>query len=133
MANPSKRIGTRAETNVSRFLTERGLRTTRRALAGSEDEGDLRMLLPSGEEITLEVKAGKQTRSVSRSKLNEWKRQTEAESGNSGCRGALVIVKYQRALADAEVWLPIAQWKGGTEGWAMEYLDDFADAMYATS
>lgn len=133
MSNPSKRIGTRAETNVTKFLTTHGLRTMRRTLAGSNDEGDLRMLLPSGEEVTLEVKAGKQTRSISRSKLNEWKRQTMVESDNSGCRGMLVVVRYQRALSDAEVWLPNSQWGGKLSGWTMKYLDDFADEMWAMS
>ena len=37
MPNPSKAIGTRAETKVARFLTQRGLRTERRALAGSRE------------------------------------------------------------------------------------------------
>lgn len=133
MANPSKQIGTRAETNVARFLTQRGLRTTRRALAGSDDEGDLRMLLPSGEEVTLEVKAGKQTQDLTRARLGEWKRQTLQEGENSGCKPGLVIVRYRHRLSDAEVWLPNSQWGGRLRGWTMQYIDDFADEMWSMS
>lgn len=124
MANPSKQKGTRAETKVARYLTNNGLRTERKALAGSADEGDLRMLLTDGTEVTLEVKTGKQTANYRRSQLEEWKRQTLEESKNSGCIAALVIVRYRRALTDAEVWTPNGQWRYGT-GWSMTYIDDF--------
>lgn len=129
MANPSKEKGTKAETKVARYLTDRGLPTERRALAGANDMGDLRMLLPSGEEVTLEVKAGKQTQSFPRSRMDKWKRETLQESRNSKCRCALVIVKYRRAFADTEVWLPNSQW-GGVNGWTMIHIDMFADAMW---
>lgn len=132
MSNPSKRKGTAAETKVSRFLNMRGLRTERKALAGSSDEGDLRTMLPSGEEITLEVKAGVQTSSPSRSLIGEWKRQTLQEGRNSGCKPALVIVKYRRKLTDAEVWLPNSRW-GGPNGWTVTYLDEFANMMWSMS
>lgn len=129
MSNPSKRIGTAAETKVSRFLNMHGLRTERRALAGSNDEGDLRTILPNGEEVTLEVKAGKQTQNYPRSRLDEWKRQTIVEGENSGCRPALVIVRYRRSFEDAEVWLPNSLW-GGVNGWTMLYIDQFADMAW---
>jgi Holliday junction resolvase-like predicted endonuclease len=131
MANPSKAKGTRAETKIARFLAERGLRTVRRALAGSADEGDLRMFLPDGEEVTVEVKAGKQTAAPSRSLLDSWMRQTMEESENSGCRSLLIVVRYRRPFADAEVWLPNSQWGGGIRGWTMVRIDDFADEMWA--
>lgn len=133
MSNPSKVIGTKAETKVARFLTQRGLRTGRRAPAGSDDEGDLRMLLPGGEEVTLEVKAGRQTKDPSRSKLEDWKRQTLVESENSGCRSALVVVRYNKPFVNAEVWLPNSQWGGRMRGWTMQYIDDFADEMWSMS
>ena len=129
MANPSKQKGTRAETNVARFLTARGLPTERKALAGSADKGDLRTILPDGTEVTLEVKAGKQTANYNRSTLNEWKRQTCVESMASGCPAALVIVRYRRSLYDAEVWLLNGRWRCG-RGWTMTYLDDFADECW---
>ena len=129
MANPSKDKGTKAETRVARYLTAHGLRTRRRPLAGSADKGDLLMLLPSGEEVTLEVKTGKQTQNFPRSRMDRWKRETLQEGRNAKCRCALVVVRYRRAFDDAEVWLPNSQW-GGVNGWTMVHIDTFADAMY---
>ena len=130
MSNPSKRKGTAAETRVSRFLNMHGLRTERKALAGSNDEGDLRTILPNGEEVTLEVKAGKQTQNYPRSRLDEWKRQTIVEGENSGCRPALIIVRYRRSFEDnTEVWLPNSLW-GGVNGWTMLYINQFADMAW---
>lgn len=124
MANPSKAKGTRAETKVVRYLVDHGIHAERKALAGSTDKGDLRMLLKDGTEVTLEVKAGKQTSNYSRSMMSEWREQTLVESINSGCPAMLVIVRYRRAFADTEVWMPNNQW-GGQPGWTMVYLDDF--------
>lgn len=129
MSNPSKAKGTRAETKVARYLTAQGLPTRRKPLAGSTDEGDLRMLLPSGEEVTLEVKAGKQTQNFPRSRMERWKRETLQEGRNSKCRCGLVVVRYKRAFTDTEVWLPNSQW-GGVTGWTMVHIDTFADAMW---
>lgn len=132
MANPSKRKGTVAETKVSNYFNEHGLRTERKALAGSNDEGDLRTFLPDGEEVTVEVKTGQQTQNYPRSRLDDWKRQTLQEGHNSGCRPILVIVRYRRRFTDAEVWLPNSRW-GGQNGWTMAYIDDFVDAMWTLS
>lgn len=129
MSSRSKVIGTRAETKVARYLSDHGLPTKRKALAGSLDEGDLRMLLQDGMEVTLEVKAGKQTQNYNRAKLTEWKRQTIEESKNSGCRAMLVVVRHQRRFDDAEVWIPLWQWdpmlQRLTSAWIMMYIDDF--------
>lgn len=135
MANPSKQKGTRAETNVARYLTAHGLRTARRPLAGSADQGDLHTTMPNGMEVTVEVKAGKQTQHYTRSQLEEWKRQTIVEHGNSGSNMCmLVIVRYRRNMESAEVWLPNFQWFGETmPGWTMLYLDEFSDMLWATS
>lgn len=127
MANPSKAKGTRAETKVARYLNANGLECERRALAGSDDEGDLRLVLRDGSEVTVEVKAGKQTTNYSRSQLREWMRQTTAESLNRGCPGILVIVRYRRAFEDAEVWIPTEEW--GMRGWTMVHIDDYASEM----
>lgn len=128
MSNPSKAKGTRAETKVANYLTANGLRTARRPLAGSADKGDLCMLLPSGEEVTLEVKAGKQTQNFPRSRMDRWKRETLQEGRNAKSRCALVVVRYKRSFDDAEVWLPNSQW-GGVNGWTMIHMDMFVDAM----
>ena len=127
MANPSKAIGTRAETKVKRYFNDHGLRCERKALAGSDDEGDLRLYLNDGTEVAVEVKAGKQTANYNRTKLSDWKGQTLAESINSDCPAMLVIVRYRRSFDDAEVWLPNVQWGGQLGGWTMTYIDDFVE------
>ncbi len=128
MANRSKDIGTRAETKVARYLSSKGFPTERKALAGAADKGDLRMTLPDGTEVTLEVKAGAQTSYCPRGLMDKWKEQTLVEAHNSGCKAALVIVRYNRKFRDAEVWIPNALW-GGRVGWSMSYLDDFVEEM----
>lgn len=128
MSNPSKAKGTRAETRVSWFFDNHGLPCHRRALHGAADQGDLAMFLPDGTEVTVEVKAGKQTQNYSRSVVEEWRRQTLAESENSGCPAILVIVRYRRSFLDAEVWMPNSQW-GGQVGWTMAYIDEFVREM----
>ena len=133
MSNPSKQKGTRAETRVARYLTTRGLETTRRALAGSADEGDLRMLLKDGTEVTLEVKAGTQTANYGRTLFEKWKNQTIIEGEHAGCTPALIVVRHRRPLANAEVWIPGMQWDNDQTkwipaprgAWSMMYLDDF--------
>ena len=127
MANPSKDKGTRAETKVARYLSECGLPTERKALAGSADRGDLRMTLPNGTEVTIEVKAGKQTQNYPRSMVEDWRFQTLVEAANSGTPGMLVIVRYRRRFEDTEVWLPNMQWGGMRPGWTMMYLDEFVE------
>lgn len=129
MANPSKAIGTRAETMVKNYFNSHYLRCERKALAGSDDEGDLRLYLKIGSmetEVTVEVKAGKQTQNYPRSRMDEWKQQTIAESGNSDCIAMLVIVRYHRRLVDAEVWMPNWLWWGHS-GWTMMYLNQFLE------
>lgn len=135
MANPSKAKGTHAETRVRTYFSSRGLRCERKSLAGSADEGDLRLYLPNGTEVTVEVKAGKQTANYPRSRVDEWKRQTLVEGENSGCPCLLIIVRYMRRLDSIEVWIPNSQWFAALSnykddvclpsGWTMMYLGDF--------
>lgn len=127
MSNPSKAIGTRAETKVKRYFNDHGLRCERKALAGSDDEGDLRLYLNDGTEVTVEVKSGKQTMNYNRTTLNAWKSQTLTESINSDCPAMLVIVRYRRAFEDAEVWMPNSEWDG--PGWTMMYIDDLVKSI----
>jgi len=126
MANPSKAIGTRAETNVVKYLRGQGLRAERKALAGSADEGDVRVTLEDGTELALEVKAGKQTKAYSRGQLREWQRQTTVEAENSGHPCILVITRYNHALKDAEVWV---ENKGYPVTWTMMYLDELQEYL----
>ena len=129
MSNPSKAKGTRAETKVRRYFDDRGLRCERKALAGSNDEGDLRLFLPNMlEEVTVEVKAGKQTANYNRTQLDEWKRQTLDEAINSHHPAILVVVRYRRKLEDAEVWIPNVT-EDGIRAWTMVYLDEFVNVV----
>lgn len=105
MSNPSKAKGTRAETQVVRFLRERGLPASRRPLHGSKDEGDIIVHCPFGEPVVLEVKAGKQTQNPNRKQLAEWLDQAWVERSNSGMQCILVVVRYNRRLKDADCWL----------------------------
>ena len=129
MANPSKAIGTRAETKVKNHFIDHGFRCERRALAGSDDEGDLRLYLKDGTEVTVEVKAGKQTQNYPRSRVEDWRKQTLRQSKNSGCnQSMLVIVRYKRDFKDAEVWFPNFEWESLIQpGWTMMYLDEFTE------
>lgn len=103
--NKSKAKGTRAETRVVRYLAALGIKAERRALSGSADNGDIKVTI-GDKEYTLEVKAGKQTENPSRSQFQEWMTQTRIEATNARCSAALVIVRYRRALKDAEVYIP---------------------------
>ena len=123
MANPSKAIGTRAETKVARYLTGHGFHTERKALAGSSDKGDLRMVREDGSEVTVEVKAGRQTDGYPRGLLRIWQGQTDEESANSGWPAILVIMRYRRRVSDAEVWMRVDVGHGSE--WVMTYLDDY--------
>lgn len=126
MANRSKQIGTNGETRVRRYLDDHGLTTVRKAPAGSDDEGDLRMLLRDGTEVAVEVKYGKQTKDPSRSLMEEWRRQTINEGVHAGTMSILIVPRYRKELRNAEVWVPNETWFGH-EGWTMMYLSDFVE------
>jgi len=116
MGNPNKKKGTSAETKVCRFLMERctsPVEVRRKALAGHDDAGDIDLqVLPGYDDEgcasrwMLEVKAGKQTTAPSRKQLDEWLRQTVNERDNCNyiCHAALVVVRYNRKLEDADVY-----------------------------
>lgn len=120
MSNPSKQKGTRAETNVVRYLKAHGIKAKRKALTGSQDQGDLDVETTQGK-MVLEVKAGQQTANPNRSQMAEWLRQAEVEGRNAKESSALVVVRYRRKIEDAEVWFSVMD--GGR---TMMYLDEFA-------
>ena len=121
--NPSKKKGTAAETKVVKYLNAHGVKAERKALAGSNDEGDLRAILPCGTEVTIEVKAGMQTAQYNRHDFEIWATQTLVEGHNAGCPAVLVIVRYRRQLKDAEVWIPTSEFRG----WTRVYLDSWVE------
>lgn len=141
MSNPSKETGTKAETKVKNWFIDHGFRCERKALAGKDDEGDLRLFIGEAE-VTIEVKAGKQTWNYNRYKLNDWKEQTLVEGVNSGCNAILVVIRHRRKFIDTEVWIPqymVTPWNVGGrhtmchDGWEMMYIDDFTElATHAT-
>lgn len=119
--NKSKAKGTTAETRVVKYLASFGIEAKRKALTGSEDQGDIDAKTNIGD-VILEVKAGKQTSNPNRSQLKEWMLQTARESRNAHHPGFLVVVRYNRALKDADVW-----WYGSPPALVLNhaYLDDW--------
>lgn len=107
MANRCKAKGTRAETEVVNFLAQYGIKAERIALAGSNDKGDIKVISSNyGKPLIFEVKAGKQTASPSRSDMKDWLGQTITEGKNSRSDAMLIVRRYKRNIADAEVWHP---------------------------
>lgn len=100
--NKSKAKGTRAESAVVKALLANDIKATRQALAGSDDRGDIYL---EGRDLILEVKAGKQTANPNRSQIKEWIRQAKQEGQAAGCYWMLVVVRYGRKLADADVYM----------------------------
>lgn len=135
MSNPSKKKGTAAETKVVKACEAEGLVAERLALHGASDLGDVRITLDIDDYIILEVKAGKQTASPNRALLTEWKRQTSNEINsyqmqqNVATRiwGALVVVRFNRQLKDADVYLPNSIWTEDEANpyWVHMYFDEF--------
>ena len=104
--NKSKQKGTRAETNIVKALQAEGIAAERRALAGSNDKGDIKVELDGKLELIIEVKAGKQTVNPPRSELSKWLKQTFAETINSDANwGALVVCAYHRCIRDYPVYI----------------------------
>lgn len=105
MANPSKKKGTAAETEVVNFLEKYGIVAERIALHGAIDQGDIRIKESGyGKPLVFEVKAGKQTLNPSRSDMENWLQQSVTEGYNSASDCMLVVRRYRRGIKDAEVW-----------------------------
>lgn len=112
--NKSKAKGTKAETKVLRFIRERStFPVSRRALSGSNDQGDLLIQISQKTFVVVEVKTGKMTSNPNRNQLTEWMRQADIEAENSRKANlentylpALVVVRYNRKIQDADVYTP---------------------------
>lgn len=129
MTNKNKAKGTKAETNVVKFLEEHGINAKRKALSGRNDAGDIEYSYKKKRYTSvgmLEIKAGEQTYNPSRSQIKEWQRQTAVESNNccDDITGyvALVVVRHRRSLKDADVYLMQSDIE-----WLHMYLDEFVD------
>lgn len=131
MVNKPKAKGTAAETRVVNFLLVAGVEARRLVLKGTHDEGDIYVVnnnIGSGDRI-LEVKAGKQTISVSRAQLDEWIEEANNEGLNAGGLLAyLVIAKHGSSVKDYLVYKMV-----GSRPWSARrefmYLDEFARFM----
>ena len=124
MANPSNQTGTRAETRVVRYLESCGFAARRQALAGSDDHGDIEAVSPREDKFIIEVKTGKQTAAPNRAQITGWCRQAMTEAENAGGKPVLVIVRYNRSLHDADVYMPRGDYERGhmfLDDWTLRY------------
>lgn len=98
----SKRIGTAFESQVADYLTAAGIPCHRVALAGCDDEGDIR----HGHLFVLECKGGKAAASASRNQIVEWLADTERERANAGVPFGFLVTKVAgKGVAQAGLWL----------------------------
>ena len=128
MSSKSKGIGTRAETAVCKMGRSYGYGIRRKALAGNKDEGDVELFdAPRlAEPITMEIKAGKQTANPNRTQMEKWLEQARKEQANSGQICVLCVVRYNRKLKDADVYLQFDDEHDPTRlGKEHMYLDEF--------
>jgi hypothetical protein len=89
VTNPARKKGTAWETAVVRYLAGRGLRATRKPLAGNQDKADIDLLdLP---DIVIEAK------NTQRTTLAEFLDQALKEAGHAGAR--VCAVWQHRRLA----------------------------------
>ena len=129
MTNKSKAKGTRAESRVRNYLRDLGFTVERHVLKGSKDEGDLHLTMNNGDLLTIEVKAGQQTKAPSRRQIKEWQRQTLIERENADANMCcLIVVRFGRILADADVYVPVYDWSNDCHlYWMHLYLDELSD------
>jgi hypothetical protein len=112
-------------------MVENGWQAERKALHGSEDQGDIKCRGPRTIWYNaVEVKGGKQTFNPSRAQLEEWLRQSRVEAHNVNDKTAvLIVVRHNRKIENADVYL---QYCDG-DGWftrAHMYLDEFVGDGY---
>jgi hypothetical protein len=97
-----KRIGTAFESHVVNYLTERGVPCRRVALAGAEDEGDIRS---DDHSFILECKAGKAAENASHNQLAQWLVETERERVHASVPYAFLATKVAgKGSAQAGLW-----------------------------
>jgi Holliday junction resolvase len=105
MVNRSKQKGTAWETEVVRYLRDRGFEVERRALTGTQDRGDITGV----PDFTVECKnAANQTWAL-------WMDELERERRNDGAKYGLLVVRRRMK--------PVAQ------AYAMMRLDDMVGLM----
>ena len=111
MVNPSKAIGTQAETLVTRYLQENGFGTAeRRALHGTYDLGDI----TGTPGICWEIKSGHAAETASDGLINAWLAETETERVNAEADIGVLVVK-RKGKGNAGDWWAI-EWRGHPKG-----------------
>lgn len=127
MVNPSKAIGTKAETAITRLANVSGFPfAERRALAGSADKGDV-LMCPG---FILEVKSGHAAEIASDALILNWLIEAENERVNSGAAHSMLIVKRKGVSADRchywSAWLWLDEWladdRTETDEWPTPHL-----------
>ena len=114
MVNPSKAIGTQAETLVVRYLQANGFGTAeRRALHGTYDLGDITGI-PG---VVIEVKSGHAAETASDGLINAWLAETETERRNADADIGVLVVK-RKGKGSAGDW------------WAIEWDERCAHSKY---
>ena len=110
----SRAIGTSAESAVVKLARSSGFPyAERRALAGADDQGDIRLDLHG--RVILEVKAGKAAETASDSQVAAWLVEAERERDAAGAwYGFLVLKRAGKGPRNAGQW------------WAVAHLDDLA-------
>jgi hypothetical protein len=111
MVNRPKAIGTAAETAVVRALRVHGFpHAERRALTGSQDQGDI----TGCPGVVWEVKGGQAARDASDHQIAVWLAETEVERINANATvGVLVVQRAGVGPANAHRW------------WAVMRLDNW--------
>lgn len=108
MVNRPKAIGTAAETAVRNYLLSLGYTTNqvrRNVLTGSQDQGDIHLVLNDELQLVIEVKGGAAAKTASHNQLLEWWKETVAEVDNAKApRGVLVTQKAGAGPANVGKW-----------------------------
>ncbi|MDT0442343.1 hypothetical protein [Streptomyces johnsoniae] len=100
MSTKSKAKGTKAETEVVRYLRQWWPAAERRALSGNKDKGDVAGI-PG---VVVEVKA------AATQQLTAWKRETEQERINAAAlTGVLVVKRPRKPVKEWDAYLPVEQ------------------------
>jgi hypothetical protein len=115
MANPSKAKGTKAETDLTRWLQGNGFPfAERRALAGTADKGDV-LCCPG---LIVEVKHWEK---YSDGDIDAWQAETIREKANANASEAILIVR-RNGKADPGSWWAWRQHRNGF--WHMQLAAD---------
>lgn len=108
MVNPSKQKGTRFETQTARYLSDMGINAERKALKGTNDEGDLKATAGIWE-FAVECKDRKKI------ELARWFAEAEAEAAR--CDATPLLVIHREGCGT----------KGFGGNFAVMRLEDFAE------